>query len=162
MSNWGAAAATNVVPLRLSMQALRDGYLELLRALYAPEAFFARMDSMCRETRWLPAPGRTRHLLRNRKYRRWLKSRLRAGAEAIYIFVQLMRHVPEARLRREYRRRIWRAIAHNPNPRLIRVYAMTCAAHFHYDRLIAQWMATPPFVETEPEPGTQDLIAAAE
>ena len=152
MSNWGAAAATNVVPLRLSLEALRDGYLQLLRDLYTPDAFFARMDAMCLGTKWLPAPGRTKYLrlhpLRRLKLRAW------AGVQAAYIFVQLMRCVPDAELRRQYRRRLWKVLLRRPNPRLLRIYCMACAAHYHYDRLIAQMSATRPFVQPQdaPEP----------
>jgi radical SAM superfamily enzyme YgiQ (UPF0313 family) len=138
MSNWGSAAASNVVPLQLSQQALREGYLKLFRELYTPDAFFARMDAMYLDTKWLPAPGRTSYLRRHRQFRRWLRLRVRAGIQALYIFVQLMRCVPEAELRREYRRRVWNALRHRPNPRLLRVYCIGCAAHFHYDRLITQ------------------------
>jgi radical SAM superfamily enzyme YgiQ (UPF0313 family) len=161
MSNWGAAAATNVVPKQMTQDELREGYLELMRRLYAPDAYFARVDAMYLETNWLPAPGRTRHLLRNRKYRRWLKLRIWAGIQAAYIFVQLMREVPEPVLRREYRRRIWNMLKHRPNPRLLRVYCMLCAAHFHYDRLIAQLSAARPAV-AEIGHVRPDLVEAAE
>ena len=162
MANWGAAAATNVVPLRLSMAALREGYLKLISDLYTPDAFFARMDAMCLGTKWLPAPGRTKHLRRHRL--RWLKLRAWAGIQTLYIFVQLMRVVPDAELRRQYRRRIWLAMKRRPNIRLIRIYCMTCAAHFHYDRLIAQMTATPPFVASAPAPSqpAADARAAAD
>ena len=162
MANWGAAAATNVVPLRLSMTALREGYLKLIRDLYTPDAFFARMDAMCLGTNWLPAPGRTKHLQRHRL--RWLKLRAWAAIQTLYIFVQLMRQVPDAELRRQYRRRIWHAIKRRPNIRLIRIYCMTCAAHFHYDRLIAQMTATRPFVASAAAPSqlAADARAAAD
>ena len=155
MSNWGAAAASNVVPLRISQEALREGYLKLLRGLYTPQAFFARLDSICLGTKWLPAPGRTGYLRRHRQYRRWLRLRLWAGIQALYIFVQLMRHVPDAALRRHYRRQMWKVARRRPNPRLLRVYAMACAAHFHYDRLVAQLAAASPvFVASADREGT--------
>ena len=144
MSNWGAAAATNVVPLRMTMEELREGYLKLLDELYRPDAFFGRMDAMCFETGWLPAPGRTRYLRRHPLRR--LRLRMWAGIEALYIFVQLMRRVPDTNLRRRYRRQFLKVLMRRPNPRLVRVYAMICAAHFHYDRLIAQFKSTRPVV----------------
>jgi radical SAM superfamily enzyme YgiQ (UPF0313 family) len=144
MSNWGTAAATNVVPLRITLEELREGYLKLLDELYHPDAFFGRMDAMCFETGWLPAPGRTRHLRRHPLRR--LRLRIWAGVEALYIFVQLMRRVPDPVLRRRYRRQLLKVLLRRPNPRLVRVYAMICAAHFHYDRLIAQFKSTRPVV----------------
>ncbi len=35
-----AAHRTNIIPLRMSREALRDGFLDLMRDLYTPEAFF--------------------------------------------------------------------------------------------------------------------------
>jgi radical SAM superfamily enzyme YgiQ (UPF0313 family) len=150
MSNLGIAAATNVIPLRINQEALREGYLKLIAELYRPEMFFARVDAMLLDTNWLPAPGRTQYLFRHRQYWRWLKLRTRAAIQALYIFAQLMRHVPDAMLRRQYRARLRNAIRRRPNPRLVRAYVMTCAAHFHYDRLVAQITAMTPIVETEP------------
>ena len=124
MSNWGAAAATNVVPLRMTIEELRDGYLKLLDDLYHPDAFFARMDAMCFETGWLPAPGRTRYLRRHPLRR--LGLRISAGIEAMYIFVQLMRRVPDPALRRRYRQQLLKVLTRRPNPRLLRIYAASC------------------------------------
>ena len=147
MSNWGSAAATNVVPLRMTIDELRDGYFKLLDDLYHPDAFFARMDAMCFETGWLPAPGRTRYLRRHPLRR--LRLRTRAGIEALYIFVQLMLRVSDPSLRRRYRQQLLKVLLRRPNPRLVRIYAMFCALHFHYDKLIAQVKATPPAISKE-------------
>jgi radical SAM superfamily enzyme YgiQ (UPF0313 family) len=157
MSNWGAAAATNVVPLRMTIDELREGYLKLLDELYHPDAYFARMDAMCFETGWLPAPGRTRYLRRHPLRR--LKLRARAGVEALYIFVQLMRRVPDPALRRRYRQQLLKVLLRRPNPRLLRIYAMLCAGHFHYDKLIAQFKATRPAVSGA-ENERLDMVAA--
>ena len=114
MSNWGTAAATNVVPLRMTIEELREGYLKLLEELYHPDAFFGRMDAMCFETGWLPAPGRTRYLRRHPLRR--LRLRSWAGIEALYIFVQLMRRVPDPILRRRYRRQLLKVLMRRPEP----------------------------------------------
>ncbi len=159
MSNWGSAAATNVIPLRMTIDELQKGYIKLLEDLYHPDAFFARMDAMCFETGWLPAPGRTRYL-RRRPLRR-LKLRTKAGIEALYIFVQLMRRVPDPILRRRYRRQFLKVLMRRSNPRLLRIYAMFCALHFHYDKLVAQLKAARPAV-SEPGRVGQDARAAAD
>ena len=155
MGSWGTAVSTNVIPLRMSQQALCDGYLKLMRELYEPEAFFSRIDAMCLDTGWLPAPGRTRFLRHHRW--RWLKQRAWAGVEMIYLFTQLMRHVPDAGLRRHYRQRMWKVIKRRPNIRLLRIYGMACAIHFHYDRLLRQWSAVR--AASLPERDRERLIA---
>jgi len=87
--------------------------------------------------------------------------RTRAGIEALYIFVQLMRRVSNPSLRRRYRRQLVKVLLHRPNPRLLRIYAMFCALHFHYDKLIAQFKATSPVVG-ETGSARQDARAAAD
>jgi hypothetical protein len=47
------------------------------------------------------------------------------------LFSRLMRGIPEAHLRREYRRRLWRACRARPNPSVLLVYALKCAMHYH-------------------------------
>ena len=37
---------TNVIPLLMSREELRDGYIELMRDVYAPEAYFNRLDDL--------------------------------------------------------------------------------------------------------------------
>ena len=163
------AVATNVIPLRMTQQALFDGYFQLMRALYGADAFFARMDAMCLETGWLPAPGRTHYLRRHRW--RWLKQRIRAAVETAYLAAQLMRRVPDRALRRRYRRRLWNIAKRRPNIRLLRVYCIFCAIHFHYDRLLRQWdivsaeNASPAdrsqLVASVAQPQTEEVMRAA-
>ncbi len=150
-------AVSNVVPLKMTQQTLNDGYLELMRSLYTVDAFFSRLDAVCFGTRWLPAAGRTQYLRRHRL--RWLKLRARAGVEAVYLFVQLMRRVPDATLRRHYRARLWNVLKNRPNIRLLRFYCLACAMHFHYDRLIRQMEAD--HVVTQPAAGPDggELVA---
>ena len=127
-------AVSNVVPLQMTEQTLNDGYLELMRRLYTVDAFFSRLDAVCFGTGWLPAAGRTGYLRHHPLHR--LKRRAWAGIEAVYLFVQLMWRIPDARLRAQYRGRLWNAVKHRPNIRLLRFYCLACALHFHYDRLI--------------------------
>jgi hypothetical protein len=54
--------------------------------------------------------------------------------------------VSDASLRRRYRQQLFKVLLRRPNPRLLRIYAMFCALHFHYNKLIAQLKATPPAI----------------
>jgi radical SAM superfamily enzyme YgiQ (UPF0313 family) len=138
MSHFGTLS-TNVLPRQISRRALCDGYLDLMRDLYSPEAFFARLDALYLEGGLLPALGRRRYLRRHPW--RWLKSRLLAAVETLFVFVQLMRLVPDAALRREYRRRLWRVLTRRPHLTLLRLYCVKCALHFHADRLVREMAA---------------------
>jgi radical SAM superfamily enzyme YgiQ (UPF0313 family) len=137
IGDWGTVT-TNVVPLRISRRALRDGYLELMRDLYAPEAYFARTDALYLDGGLLPDSGRRRYLRRH-PWRR-LRSQARGVVETLFVIVQLMRRVPDQRLRREYRRRLWRVLIRRPRLDLLRRYCVKCALHFHADRLVGEML----------------------
>jgi hypothetical protein len=132
--DWSGAAATNIVPAQLSQQALCDGYLGLMHDLYTPEAYFGRLDALYLDARLMPNAARRRYLRRHPWH--WLKSRARTVTEIIHVFVTLMWLVPEASLRREYRRRLWSVVKRRPLLTTLRAYTVKCALHYHYDRLI--------------------------
>jgi radical SAM superfamily enzyme YgiQ (UPF0313 family) len=138
MGHWGTIS-TNVMPRKISRRALCDGYLDLMRDLYSADAFFARLDALYLEGGLLPALGRRRYLRRHPW--RWLKSRSLAAVETLFVFVQLMRLVPDAALRREYRARLGRVLTRRPHITLLRLYCVKCALHFHADRLVKEMSA---------------------
>ena len=97
---------TNVIPLKISREALRDGYVRVLNDLYEPDAYFGRLDDLFIDSRLEVGRGRASYWRRHPGRR--LKAKVRFAAQAVGLFVRLMLGVPEASLRREYRGRIWR------------------------------------------------------
>jgi radical SAM superfamily enzyme YgiQ (UPF0313 family) len=160
LSNFGTIS-TNVIPTRISRQDLCDGYLELMRDLYAPDAYFGRMDSLYLEGKPIPPSAHTRWLRRH-PWRR-IKAQAWTVLEVTYIIIGLMRGAPDPVLKRDYRRRLWAVIRRRPRLRLLRIYAVKCALHYHFDRLIAQMKAEraelPPEVDSRPQPAS---VAAAD
>jgi radical SAM superfamily enzyme YgiQ (UPF0313 family) len=138
MADFGTIS-TNVIPKRISRRALCDGYLELMQELYTTKAYFGRLDAMYLDSEPASPTGRTRYL-RRRPWRR-LKSVLWSAIEVTAVFILLMRGIPDATLRRDYRRRLWNVLRRRPRIALLRVYVIKCALHFHFDRLIAQMLA---------------------
>jgi len=130
---------TNVVPLRISREGLYAGYTELMRELYAADAYFARLDALYLDARLRPAKARTRYLRRHPL--RWLKFNSRLLFEAIAIFVLLMRGIPDTTLRREYRRRLMRLVGHRREPQIIQTYAVKCAMHYHAHRMVQRLLS---------------------
>jgi hypothetical protein len=126
---------TNVLPLLISREALCDGYLQLMRDLYTPAAYFARLDALYLDAPVLPRSAQARYLRRHPW--KWFKAGAWSMLETGFIITQLMRNVPEKRLRRDYAARLWRVVCRRPSVRLLRVYAIKCALHYHFDRLIA-------------------------
>jgi len=120
---------TNVVPLKLSREALSNGYVRLVTSLYEPKAFFGRLDDFYiagkvefgRAWRRYDAehPWRrpARHLYR------WLV--------AAAVWARLLSHVRDGSLRRIYLEQFWRIVRIRPDPTSARFYAIQCALHYH-------------------------------
>jgi hypothetical protein len=66
----------------------------------------------------------------------WLKMQTLNLVSAVVLFCRLMRDVPDASLRREYRRRIWRLLKARPD--LFMLYTIKCALHYHQYTLSRQ------------------------
>ena len=125
--------STNVIPKRISRQALCDGYLTLMRELYAAEAYFGRLDALYLDAPPLPPSARARYLRRHPWLR--MKAKVWGVLEVGFIVTQLMREIPDPVLKRDYRKRLLKVLWRRP--RMLRVYAIKCALHFHFDRLIS-------------------------
>jgi radical SAM superfamily enzyme YgiQ (UPF0313 family) len=123
---------TNIIPNQMSRRTLADGFIQLLRDLYAPAAYFARMDALY--SNYMPSANRWKYL-RDHPWRRF-KTECRYFVEALYIFVQLMRLVSIESLRTEYQRRIWNVLRQRRSLTLFRAYCFKSALHFHYHMFI--------------------------
>jgi len=121
---------TNVIPLQLSRESLRDGYLMVMQSLYEPAGYFDRLGSLflhggfrfgrAREKYWKEHP--------------WIgaKERAKYGVLALGLLARLLWTIPQASLRKEYLRRIARLLRVNRDPTVLFVYVIKCAMHFHH------------------------------
>ena len=121
---------TNVVPLRMTSEELSDGYVRVMRELYEPAAYFARVDSLLLDPDFSPAAAQRdywrRHPVRGLVAQSWNAIR------ALAVYHRLTRRVPDPDLRDEYRRRIRAVWRLRRDPFLAFVYACKCALHYHY------------------------------
>ncbi len=120
---------TNVLPKQLSPTQLYEGCAYLMRDLYTPEAYFERLDKLYLERGLQPESARSRYL-RSHPIRKVLWN-IRMLGEAVALIFRLMRGIPRAELRREYRDRVLRAALRRRDAAVLRVYALKCALHFH-------------------------------
>ncbi len=114
----------------------------------------------------IPPSAHTRWLRRHPW--RWIKAQAWTVLEVAYIIIGLMRGAPDPVLKRDYRRRLWAVIRRRPGLRLLRIYAVKCALHYHFDRLISQMKADraelPPEVDSGPQlasVGAADEVSSA-
>ena len=121
---------TNVIPLNMSRDELRDGYIALMRDLYNPDSYFDRLESLY-VTRKFDF-GRARNAyLRAHPWRRRQAQLLDIG-RAFGLFLLLMKNVPDSHLRQVYRRRMWRMLRSRPDPGVLFVSVVKCATHYHH------------------------------
>jgi radical SAM superfamily enzyme YgiQ (UPF0313 family) len=130
-------AGTNILPLRVSREELREGYVRVLNDLYEPGAFFDRVEDLFLKAQ-IPFQPRMRRYL-GRHYP-WKLLRLQLGdvLRAAGVLARLLWKVPEAHLRREYARRLLRFLRVRREPSLVFVYTIKCAMHYHHYHLARQ------------------------
>jgi radical SAM superfamily enzyme YgiQ (UPF0313 family) len=127
---------TNVVPARLGREELLDGYLGVLRDAYRPDAFFERFEALWIDGRLNPGLGRARYWKRHRL--RQLRTEALWLAQSVGLIARLLRNVPEADLRREYRKRLWRFLKVRRDPGILLIFAIQCAMHYHAHTMVRQ------------------------
>jgi radical SAM superfamily enzyme YgiQ (UPF0313 family) len=130
---------TNVIPLRMSRGELRDGYVKVMQDVYEPEAYFGRLEDLYIKGKLAWGKG-VAHYWRRHPWS-WLKMQAMNLVGSIVLFCRLMRWVPEASLRKEYRKRVWRLLRARRDPNVLILYLIKCAMHYHQHTMTRQ-MAT--------------------
>lgn len=120
---------TNVIPLGMTREQLRAGYVRLLADLHEPGAFLDRVDDLYIRQAMRVGRGRERYLRRHPLRRFGLA--LVHTAQAVAVALRLLRHVPSAQLRREYRRRMLHFAWSVPRPLYLLLYVFKCCIHYH-------------------------------
>ena len=121
---------TNVIPLKIGREEMREGYVRVMTELYEPEPYFSRLEALYLGKNWLDV-GRGR--LRYWKRHPWkrLKAETLWLVQSIGLFLRLMNGVPHPHLRREYRKRLWRFLKVRQNPGHLLFYIIHMTQHYH-------------------------------
>lgn len=127
---------TNVIPLKIGREELREGYIHVMDDLYQSDPFFERLEKLYLDRNLTVGRGRSRWWKRHRINQvttegLWL-------CQAIGLFFRLMTQVPEAYLRAEYRKRLWRFLKKRQNPGTLLLYVIHMAQHYHAHTMARQ------------------------
>ncbi|MGB2931205.1 MAG: radical SAM protein [Methyloceanibacter sp.] len=125
---------TNVIPLKMSREALRDGFVEVMRTSYTADAYFGRLDAQFIDKRF----KFTLHELPYWRSHRWAWAKRFLGNYVKFAVVasRLLRHVRDEALRARYRRQLWCVVrARGSEPHILFIYALKVATHYHYDAI---------------------------
>jgi radical SAM superfamily enzyme YgiQ (UPF0313 family) len=120
---------TNVIPLLMSSEELRDGYIRVLDELYAPDAYFARAEELFLDPNFEVGSYRSPYWKQHPW--KWFKKESRQFARAVGFCLRLMSGVTDPALRREYRKRLWRFLKVHRRPGLVVFYLFHLAMHYH-------------------------------
>jgi len=125
---------TNVIPLGMSREQLRDGFVEVMQSAYTPDAYFDRLDSLFIDDNF----KFTMHQL---PY--WASQRVAWGKRCLLNYVRfgvvasrLLSMVKDEGLRSRYKQQLLRmARLRWREPHILFVYAIKVAMHYHYAAL---------------------------
>ncbi|HEY1784052.1 MAG TPA: DUF4070 domain-containing protein, partial [Pirellulales bacterium] len=132
---------TNVIPARMTRAELRDGYVQVLSDLYEPHAYFERFEDLYLRGNFNFAVPRAKYWRRH--WWKWLKAESLMIARSVGIYVELMRSVPDVRLRRVYRHYLLRLLRQRRDPEVLFVFMVKCAMHYHHYTMARQMKAEP-------------------
>jgi radical SAM superfamily enzyme YgiQ (UPF0313 family) len=123
--------ATNVIPLRMTREAMRDGWLDLMDRLYDAESYFERFDDLFIRGRLALASAKMRWLLRNRPLTYLINQALTIlGALAMLVRVW---NDPRARsFRPVYAKYLRKLLLAGRPPRYLFQFAWKCILHTHF------------------------------
>lgn len=122
---------TNVRPLRLGREELRDGFVRVMQEVYDTDAYFERIDALFVRDRFTFAfhelPFWQRH-----KWA-WIKRCVGNYAKFGFVYAQLMRNVRDETLRTRYRQQFRKLMrARGREPHILFIYSIKVAMHFHF------------------------------
>jgi radical SAM superfamily enzyme YgiQ (UPF0313 family) len=130
---------TNVIPLGMTRDELCDGYVRVMQELYEPSAYFDRLEHLFLRDNF--QFGQSRSAYWRRHPWAWLKGQATQLIRSAVVYRRLMRAVPEADLRDEYRRRVRRLLKQRREPATLFVYLIKCAMHYHHHMMVRQMLA---------------------
>ena len=125
---------TNVVPLGMSREELRDGFVQVMQDCYSVDAYFERLD-----LQFLGENFRftMHHLPYWRSHRvAWAKRCVLNYGRFLVVASRLLRRVEDEALRSRYRQQLSRVLRKRwREPHILFIYTLKVAMHYHYDAL---------------------------
>ncbi|MGH6736078.1 MAG: radical SAM protein [Methyloceanibacter sp.] len=125
---------TNVIPLGMSREELRDGFIEVMQACYGADAYFQRLDSLYMD-------GGFKYVVHGLPY--WSQQRLAWAKRCFFNYVKfgaiaarLLALVKDKALRARYRRQLAGVVRRRwHEPHILFIYGIKVAMHYHYSEL---------------------------
>jgi radical SAM superfamily enzyme YgiQ (UPF0313 family) len=129
--------ATNIIPLLMTRETLRDGWLNLMDRLYDPENYFERFDSLFIDGR-IPLGSTRMAWLRRRRPLKYLKLQALTILAAIVMLVRIWNDPRTRPYRATYGRHLRKLILSGRPPRYLFQFAWKCITHTHFSIMTRQ------------------------
>jgi radical SAM superfamily enzyme YgiQ (UPF0313 family) len=123
--------ATNVIPLRMTREEMRDGWVDLMDRLYEAESYFHRFDALFVEGR-LPLGSAKMNWLRRHRPLTYLKCQVLTIMAALWMLGRIWTDPRTAADRRVYAQQLGRLLAARRPPRYLFQFAWKCILHTHF------------------------------
>jgi hypothetical protein len=120
---------TNVIPLLMTREELRDGYLRVLTAQYDPDMYFERTEALFLRPNFDVGSVRSAYWHKH-PFRKFTLEGRRL-AQTIGFYFRILSAIPEKHLRQEYKKRFWRFLKFKRRPGLALFYLFHIAMHYH-------------------------------
>ncbi|WP_435017654.1 B12-binding domain-containing radical SAM protein [Tundrisphaera sp. TA3] len=123
--------ATNVIPLNMSREVMRDGWLDLMVRLYDTEHYFERFDALFVEGR-VPLASRKMDWLRRHRFLTYVKIQALTILAALGMLAKIWSDPRTRADRPVYAKYLRRLIAAKRPPRYLFQFAFKCVMHTHF------------------------------
>jgi hypothetical protein len=123
--------ATNIIPLLMTRETMRDGWLEMVDRLYHPDNYFERFDSLFSEARIPLATEKVRWLRRHRPLS-YAKLQFLTVLAALIMLGRIWRDPRSRPYRAAYARSLRKLILAGRPPRYLFQFAWKCIMHTHF------------------------------
>jgi radical SAM superfamily enzyme YgiQ (UPF0313 family) len=122
---------TNVVPLGMSSEALRDGFVQVMQTCYTAEAFFRRLDAQFLDENFKFALHQLPYWASHRSA--WIKRCFFNYIKFAVIASRVLRLKADETLMSRYKQQLLRMTrARWREPHILFIYALKVATHYHY------------------------------
>jgi radical SAM superfamily enzyme YgiQ (UPF0313 family) len=130
-----ALFGTNVVPLGMSREELREGLIDVMRKVYSADGYFQRIDALFLKDRFAFAVHQLPYWKENRLA--WAKRIVGNYVKFLVLAARLVRTVDDEELSARYRSQLWRIVrARALEPHILFIYTIKIAMHYHYASIV--------------------------
>jgi len=122
---------TNVIPLGMSPDELRNGFIQVMQRCYRADAYFQRLDAQFIDEEFKFTMHQLPYWVSHRWA--WAKRSFLNYCRFLVVTTRLLRLVADEALRSRYRQQLLRVLRIRwREPHILFVYALKVATHYHY------------------------------